>query len=255
MSVERTLESRSAIVTGAARGIGRAVAVRLAAAGASVAINDRSHVEELEATAQLLRSLGSPTVVVQGDVSDESDVNSIAERTISEFGGIDIVVNNAAIVDVHCDWNEITVETWDRVQAVNVRSCFLMLRSCHDALAASAAGRIINMSSITAFTGQSRILHYATSKGGVNAFTRSLARELGPEGITVNAVVPGAIRTEAEIEMFGDLENSPAILGQQSIKRRGTAEDVAGAVAFLASDEASFITGQAIVVDGGWVMN
>ena len=144
MNRGRTLESRSAIVTGAARGIGRAVALRLAAAGASVAINDCAHAAELEATNRLLQSMGGLSIVTPGDVSVESDVEEIAQRTLSAFGGIDIIVNNASIVDVHRDWRDISVEDWDRVQAVNLRSCFLMLRSCHDALAESAGGRIIN---------------------------------------------------------------------------------------------------------------
>jgi 3-oxoacyl-[acyl-carrier protein] reductase len=254
MPIERTLESRTAIVTGAARGIGRAIAVRLAAAGASVAINDVAHVADLESTAELLRGMGCRTVVVPGDVSVEADVERIVGEALDEFGGLDVLVNNAAIVDIHGNWNEISLDAWDRVQAVNLKSCFLMLRACHDSLAKSDAGRIVNISSITAFTGQARTLHYASSKGGMISFTRSLARELGPESITVNAVVPGAIRTEAEVEMFGDLQEAQWILEQQSVKRRGTGDDVAAAVAFFASDEAAFITGQSLMVDGGWVM-
>ena len=129
-----------------------------------------------------------------------------------------------------------------------------MTKACVPSMKKQANGAIVLVSSTAGQRGEANFSNYAASKGGVNAFTRSLARELGPEGITVNAVVPGAIRTEAEVEMFGDLENSSSILGQQAIQRRGTAEDVAGVVAFLASDEASFITGQSIVVDGGWVM-
>ena len=160
------------------------------------------------------------------------------------------------LTDVHKPWREITEEEWDRVMAVNLKSCFLCFRAVYPAMEAAQWGRVINISSVTFWLGRPLLLHYVASKAGMIGLTRTLAREVGADGITVNAVTPGAIQTESELELFPDQAGLAAWLaGEQVVKRRGLPTDVAGAVAFLASDAASFISGQTINVDGGWAMH
>ena len=146
--------------------------------------------------------------------------------------------------------------SWDRALAVNLKGCFLTMKAAYPHLLAGGHGRVINIASVTFLTGQGRLLDYVASKGGMIGFTRTLARDVGKDGITVNAITPGAILTEAELTMFPDQEAVQKLLaGLQSIPRRGLPEDIANAVVFLASDEASFITGQTLNVDGGWAMH
>jgi NAD(P)-dependent dehydrogenase (short-subunit alcohol dehydrogenase family) len=251
----RPLESKVAIVTGSARGIGNAIGRRLSEAGAVVVLNDVRHEDQLGASIDEITAAGGSGTFVLADVSEPDGAKLLRDRVLHEFGRIDVLVNNAALVDAHESWGELSVSHWDEVFRVNLRSCYLMSRVCQESLAESGEGRIVNIGSITSFLGHTDLVHYSATKGGVVSFTRSLARELGPQHITVNTVVPGAIQTESEMEIFGSDLDEESIIRQQSVKRRGTARDVAGVVAFLASDEASFITGQAIVVDGGWVMH
>lgn len=250
-----SLEGKVAIVTGAARGIGRAIAQRLRQAGAFVVLNDKGHEDLLRESSAALGGVPGTTTHVIADVAEPDGAELLRDRAIAEYGRIDVVVNNAALVNVHQPWSDIALDQWDEIMKINLRSCFLMARLCEQPLVESGSGRIVNVGSITSFLGHANLVHYTTSKGGLVAFTRSLARELGPHGITVNTLVPGAIQTESEFEVFGGNLDDSAVIAQQSIKRRGTARDVSGLVAFLASDEASFITGQAIVVDGGWLMH
>ena len=163
-------------------------------------------------------------------------------------------MNNAAIYPRR-EWTEITAEEWDRVLAVNLRGYFLCARAVFDSMRERGRGRIINLSSLTFFIGFSHLLDYVSSKGAVIGFTRSLAREVGPSGVTVNAIAPGAFPTDAEKIHPNPEQYNQFVLDQQSLKRRGTPEDIANLVVFLASDAASFITGQTIVIDGGWGMH
>jgi len=173
---------------------------------------------------------------------------------VAEFGRIDILVNNAAIYPSR-PWTEIDEAEWDRVLAVNLKGYFLCASAAFAYLRQSSHGRIINLSSDTYFLGFPNLLHYVSSKGGIIGLTRGLAHEVGPSGITVNAVSPGAFPTDAE-QIHPDPERyNQWVLEQQMMKRRGTPEDVGNLVAFLASDAASFITGQTIVIDGGWVLH
>jgi len=247
------LEGRVAIVTGAGGGLGEGICSALASSGAAVAAVDVAR-DKAERVAERVSRNGARCVAFEADVSDRSSVEEMARRVTGEFGSVDILVNNAAIYPIR-PWTEIREEEWDEVLAVNLKGYFLCARAVFPHMKARGHGRIINVASITFFIGFANLLDYVSSKGGVVGFTRTLAREVGPEKITVNAVSPGAFPTDAEKIHPNPDEYNRWVLDQQSIKRRGTPEDVGNLVAFLASDAASFITGQTIEIDGGWAMH
>jgi 3-oxoacyl-[acyl-carrier protein] reductase len=247
------LDGRVAVVTGAGGGLGQGECLSLAAAGAAVACVERDE-QSLAAVVDKVRAVGGQALGVTADVADRVAVETMAEQVVHQLGGIDILVNNAAIYPLR-PWTEITEEEWDSVLAINLKGYFLCARACRESMAARGRGRIVNLSSITYMIGFKNLLSYVSSKGGVVAFTRALAKEVGPDGITVNSIAPGAFPTDAE-KIHPDQEQyNEWILEQQSLKRRGAPEDIGNAVVFLASDAASFITGQTIVVDGGWAMH
>jgi 3-oxoacyl-[acyl-carrier protein] reductase len=247
------LEGRVAIVTGGGGGLGEGICHALAAAGAAVAAVDVAR-EEAERVAGQVSSGGARCVALEADVSDRRSAQAMVESLVGEFGGVDILVNNAAIYPLR-PWTEIEDEEWDRVMAVNLKGYFLCARSAFPHMRDRGHGRIINVASITFFIGWAGFLDYVSSKGAVIGFTRTLAREVGPDGVTVNAVSPGAFPTAAE-RVHPDQEAlNRRILEQQCLKRRGKPEDVGNLVAFLASDAASFITGQTVMIDGGWAMH
>jgi NAD(P)-dependent dehydrogenase (short-subunit alcohol dehydrogenase family) len=246
------LTGRVALVTGAGGGLGIGICSCLASAGAAVACADidgqraRARAEEIETTGRAL--------ALSCDVSDVAGVAATVQSCAEHLGGVDILVNNAAIYPSR-PWGEIDEEEWDRVLAVNLKGYFLMARAAFPYLKEGGHGRIINVASITISGGWRNLLSYTSSKGGIVGFTRALAREVGPEGVTVNAISPGAIPTAAEA-IHPDPEGYRRfVLESQSIKRRGTPTDIGNLVVFLASDAASFITGQNIHINGGWVMS
>ena len=242
-----------AIVTGGGGGLGEGICGALAAAGAAVAAVDVVR-KEAERVAEQVSSNGARCIAVEADVSDRRSTETMVKNVVGKFGGVDILVNNAAIYPLR-PWTEIEEEEWDRVMAVNPKGYFLCARAAFPHMRERGHGRIINVASITYFIGWAGFLDYVSSKGAVIGFTRTLAREVGPEGVTVNAISPGAFPTAAE-RVHPDQEAlNRRILEQQCLKRRGTPEDVGNLVTFLASDVASFITGQTIMIDGGWAMH
>ena len=247
------LEGRVAIVTGAGGGLGGGICSALTLAGVAVAAVDVER-GKAEQVAGSVSHDGARCVAFETDISDRSSVEAMAEEVVEELGGVDILVNNAAVYPRRA-WTEIEEEEWDRVMAVNLKGYFLCARAVYPHMKERGGGSIVNVASITFFIGWTLLLDYVASKGGIVGFTRTLAREVGPDGINVNAIAPGAFPTDAEKIHPDQGGYNRWVLEQQSIKRRGTPDDVGNLVTFLASDAASFISGQTIGIDGGWMMH
>jgi NAD(P)-dependent dehydrogenase (short-subunit alcohol dehydrogenase family) len=247
-----SLSGRVALVTGGGKGIGAHYVRALAEQGAKVAAADIDQAAA-EATAARLSSEGAEVIGLWIDVTDELSVERAVVETVSRFGRLDILVNNAALYSVLMPkrrfWEE-TAEAWNQVLTVNLTGQFLCAKAAFPHLRESGHGRIINISSGTVFTGSTGFLHYVTSKGGIVAFTRALAKDIGEFGITVNAIAPGLTASETAMAAYPEGEIA-ARATSRAIKRTEVPEDLVGAVCFLASDAAAFITGQTLVVDGG----
>ncbi len=241
------LVGRVAIVTGGARHIGAAYCRRLAAEGAAVVIAD---VLDGEGVATEIREQSGRALALKIDVADEKDTHRMAAEAIKAFGRIDVLVNNAAIfinIQRH-PFYEITAEEWDKVSAVNIKGPFLCAKAVFPQMKGQKGGKIINISSSTAYWGTPNFLHYVASKAALIGMTRSLAREVGDYGICVNAIAPGLVEHEGQTAPKALTELQ---LKARSIKRLETPEDLMGTLVFLASSDSDFMTGQTIVVDGG----
>jgi NAD(P)-dependent dehydrogenase (short-subunit alcohol dehydrogenase family) len=248
------LKDKVAIVTGAAKGLGRVFAIGLAKEGAKIMAVTRKDLDNLDKTVKEIEKLGGVVKSLQADVSIEKDAIRIAEETMKAFGRIDILVNCAAIYDglVRKSFTEIDPKEWDQVMAVNVKGPWLCTRAVFPHMKQQGKGKIVNLSSEVFFTGSHGLIHYVSSKGGVIGLTRALAIELGPHNININAVAPGFTDTEASRSIADvtkyDVSKTP-------LKRLEQPNDLLGAVLFLASDESDFITGQTLLVDGGRAMH
>jgi 3-oxoacyl-[acyl-carrier protein] reductase len=237
------------VVTGGGRGIGRAIAERLLIDGWSVAIGDIDE-DLLDSTG---RHLGEGSLAVRLDVTDSESVERAIESTIGRFGRIDGLVNNAAALQglKRRPFDEIPEDEWDRVLAVNLKGVWLMCRAVVPRMRGYGGGSIVNISSDTVLSGVPGLLHYVSSKGGVVAFTRSLASEVGDDKIRVNSIAPGFTPTPAALESGGDAVTRS--VERRALKRSQTPEDLVGTVAWLLSGDSAFVTGQLITVNGGYI--
>ena len=245
------LKGKCAVVTGAAKGIGKAIALKLASSGVNIVLNYRSSEDKAIETEKEILSLGVEVLRIKGDISNPNDVENLIDCAKNKFGKIDIMVNNAGITKDTL-LLRMKEEDFDSVINVNLKGVFNCLKAITPVMVKQKEGKIINLSSVVGLVGNAGQVNYAASKAGVIGMTKSLAKEIGSRGITVNAVAPGFIETDMT-DVLGDRFKEEA---KKSIplKRLGKAEDVAEVVAFLASDSANYITGQVIHVDGGMVM-
>jgi 3-oxoacyl-[acyl-carrier protein] reductase len=244
------LKDRVAIVTGASRGIGRAIALELARCGASVVVNYNANAEAASEVVDAIQAQGGQAVAVQADVGDLSQASRLIKTTIDTHGRIDILVNNAGTTrdQVIMLMKE---EDWDLVLRTNLKGVFNCCKAAARQMMRQRSGRIINISSVSGIAGQGGQTNYAASKAGIIGLTKSLAKELGPRSVTVNAVAPGFCVTDLTADLPEDLKQQA--IQTTPLRRMGQPEEIAHAVAFLASDLASFITGEVLTVDGGLV--
>ena len=249
------LKDRVAIVTGGARGLGKSYALRLSEEGAHVVIAD---ILDATGVQDQIEQQGGAALALHTDVSMEKSTEEMARRAIERFGRIDILINNAAVfASIQTKpFFEISAKEWDEVIGVNLKGTFLCCKAVYPYMKKQGKGKIINISSGAFFKGLPSFIHYVTSKGGIVGFTRALAREVGDDGICVNAIAPGYTLSEAIAEktIHDEAFINAAIQGR-CFRRDELPEDLTGAIVFLASDDSDFITGQTIVVDGGSVMH
>lgn len=255
--MSQRLDQKVAVVTGAGGGIGRAYARRLAEEGARVVATDLD-TESAQQTATWLRGDGLHATSFAADVTDSTQLAELAAHTAATFGPAEILVNNAAVFSrvpmSRSGFEDISEDEWDLMMRVNLKGMWLACTTFVPQMREVGRGKIVNISSGTAFKGSSSRIHYVTSKAGVLGFTRVLARELGGDHITVNTVAPGSTRTETEAD--DDVNaNRQRATRDRALPRVETVEDVVGAVAFLVSPDSDFVTGQALVVDGGSYMH
>ncbi len=242
---------KAAIVTGGARGIGRAVVLRLARQGADVVFIDRGPAEASDATRSDVEELGRRCIWTDGDVTDPEAMPALVARTMEEFGRVDILVNNAGITRDDLIMR-MTIDDWRRVLEVNLFGAFYATKAVLRPMLKARAGRIVNIASVSGQAGQAGQANYSSSKAALIGLTKATAREVASRGITCNAVAPGFVETPLTQDLPAELQET--IKKQTPLGRFGTPEEIAYAVAFLASDEAAYITGQVLGVDGGLVM-
>ena len=248
------LKDRVAIITGGAKGLGRAFALKMAEEGAAVLVVTRKDIDNLKETVKQIEAMGGRADLFQGDVTRPEDLQAMAETAVKTFGHIDILINNAAVYDgiQRKPFMEIDVREWDLVMAVNVKGAFLAAQAVFPYMKEQGYGKIVNLSSEVFFTGSHGFAHYVASKGGIIGLTRALAIELGPHNICINCLAPGFTDTEAsrglaDVKQY-DTSKTP-------LNRLEKPEDLTGAAVFLASNESDFMTGQTLLVDGGRAMH
>ncbi len=250
------LAERIAIVTGGGQGIGRGIALRFAREGATVVIADRDR-ETAEQTAEEIRRDGGEALAVATDVADKEQVDAMIDVTIDRYGRIDALVNNAAIALLYEPFFSISPENWRRMLDVNLSGAFWCSQGAARHMAAQGRGAIVNIGSVNSFHPEADVAHYAASKGGILLLTRAMAVDLAPFGIRVNAIAPGATRTERTETFDRDPANKELMaraMASIPLQRRGEADEIAAAAVFLAGDEASYVQGHTLVVDGGLLL-
>ena len=245
------LAGKVALITGASRGIGRAVAIKLAAEGAKVAINFAGNITKAEEVKNAVESSGGEAMLVQGDVSDFEKVNEIVKKVVDTWGRLDILINNAGITRDNL-MLKMSESDFDSVIATNLKGVFNCTKAVTRLMMKQHSGRIVNMSSVVGLMGNAGQANYAAAKAGIIGFTKSVAREFAPRGITVNAVAPGFIDTDMTDALPDKIKTD--LTEKIPIGRIGKPEDIANAVMFFVADEAGYITGQVICVDGGMAM-
>lgn len=248
------LAGKTALVTGAAKGLGRAFCLALAREGARIAAVTRKDMDNLEETVRLIRQAGGEAKGIQADVALEKDTLAMVQETLRVFGGCDILLNNAAVYDgiKRKPFTEIDPAEWDLVMSVNVKGAFLAARAVFPTMKAQGKGKIVNLASEVFFTGSNGFAHYVASKGGIIGLTRALAVELGPYGICINCIAPGFTDTEAS---RGLADVNKYDTSKTPLRRLEQPEDLVGAAVFLASSESDFMTGQTLLIDGGRAMH
>jgi len=245
------LTGKAALVSGGSRGIGKAIGLRLARQGADVAFSYRGNADAAKATAAEIESIGTKALAIQGDVKDPASAETVVKAALDAFGKVDILVNNAGVTRDDLIMR-MTEEAWREVLETNLFGAFWMTKAVTRPMLKARAGRIVNITSVSGQAGQMGQANYSSAKAGLIGLTKATARELASRGITVNAVAPGFVLTELTKDLPEALQAE--LVARTPLGRFGTVEEVADTVAFLVSDEARYITGQVVAVDGGLVM-
>jgi len=246
------LGGKVVVVTGSSRGIGRAIAIKFAKEGASVVVNSRKK-ESAQKVADEIKRLGRKAIAVEGDVSNPKTAKKLVKAAVKEFGSLDIFVNNAGVIS-YANFLDLKEEQWDSLMSVDLKGVFMCSQAAaRQMIKQGNGGKIINISSIAGFIGFHNLSHYCAAKAGVIELTKQMALELAPYKINVNSIGPGAIKTAMTKQVESDPKQLKEIIARIPLGRMGEPEEIANVAAFFASDEASYVTGETIFVDGGWL--